>query len=134
MDHDTYINRIKKVTKYSIKVKRVYDKQITPSDFSILVDRLWPHGLRKQESNISLWVKDIAPSNSLRKWFNHDPNKWEKFRKEYYNELDSRGQVIVNILTKIKKMKSVTLLYAAKDEKYNNAVVLRDYLLKNLKA
>jgi uncharacterized protein YeaO (DUF488 family) len=134
MDHDTYINRIKKVTKYSIKVKRVYDKQITPSDFSILVDRLWPRGLRKQESNISLWVKDIAPSNSLRKWFNHDPNKWEKFRKEYYKELDSRGQVIVNILTKIKEMKSVTLLYAAKDEKYNNAVVLRDYLLKKLKA
>jgi uncharacterized protein YeaO (DUF488 family) len=134
MDHDTYINRIMKVTKYSIKVKRVYDKQITPSDFSILVDRLWPRGLRKQESNISLWVKDIAPSNSLRKWFNHDPNKWEKFRKEYYKELDSRGQVIVNILTKIKEMKSVTLLYAAKDEKYNNAVVLRDYLLKKLKA
>jgi uncharacterized protein YeaO (DUF488 family) len=134
MDHDKYINRIKKVTKYSIKVKRVYDKQITSRDFSILVDRLWPRGLRKQESNISLWVKDIAPSNSLRKWFNHDPNKWEKFRKEYYKELDSRGQVIVNILTKIKEMKSVTLLYAAKDEKYNNAVVLRDYLLKKLKA
>jgi uncharacterized protein YeaO (DUF488 family) len=77
------------------KSQRVYDKRITPKDFSILADRLWPRGLRKQESNISLWVKDIASSNSLRKWFNHDPNRWAKFKKEHYRELDSTGQEIV---------------------------------------
>lgn len=85
-------------------------------------------------SNVDLWIKNIAPSNSLHRWFNYDPNKWEEFREEYYKELDSKGQeVIADMLKKIREKKSVTLVYAAKDEKYNNAVALKGYLLKKLK-
>ncbi|MGH9977132.1 MAG: DUF488 domain-containing protein, partial [Nitrososphaeraceae archaeon] len=107
--------------------------QSVSNDFSILVDKLWPCGISEHESNVDLWNKNIAPSNSLRKWFNHDPIKWEEFTREYYKELDSKGQeVIVDILKRIREMKSVTLVYAAKDEKYNNAVALKGYLLKKL--
>jgi uncharacterized protein YeaO (DUF488 family) len=123
------------LTKYSINFKRIYDKHLILSDFSILVDRLWPRGISKPESKIDLWIKEAAPSNPLRKWFNHDPHRWKEFKKRYYKELDSEGQeAIVDILKKIKEIKSITLVYAAKEEKYNNAVALRDYLLKKLKA
>jgi uncharacterized protein YeaO (DUF488 family) len=93
-----------------------------------------PRGLSKHESKIDLRIKEVAPSNPLRKWFNHDPHRWEEFKKRYYRELDSEGQeVIADILMKIKEMKAVTLVYAAKDEKHNNAAALRDYILKKLK-
>jgi uncharacterized protein YeaO (DUF488 family) len=121
------------LTRYLINIKRVYDKRITTKDYFILVDRLWPRGIRKQDSNIDLWIKDIAPSNSLRKWFNHEPSKWNEFESRYYKELDSIDRSsILEILDKIKEVKSITLVYAAKDEKYNNAVALRSYLLKKL--
>ncbi|MGH9976018.1 MAG: DUF488 domain-containing protein [Nitrososphaeraceae archaeon] len=69
------------LTRYLINTKRIYDKQSVSNDYSILVDKLWPFGISKHESNVDLWIKDIAPSNSLRKWFNHDPNKWVEFTR-----------------------------------------------------
>jgi uncharacterized protein YeaO (DUF488 family) len=81
--------------KYTINIKRVYDKRSASNDFFILVDRPWPRGISRHESNIDLWIKDIAPSNSLRKWFNHDPSKWDEFKREYYKELDLKGHEVV---------------------------------------
>jgi uncharacterized protein YeaO (DUF488 family) len=98
------------LTKYTINIKRVYDKRSGSNDFFILVDRLWPRGISRHESNFDLWMKDIAPSNSLRKRFNHDPNKWEEFKKEYHQEFDLKGQGVgVDILKKIKEMCVISL-------------------------
>lgn len=99
------IGSMHQLSKYLINIKRVYDKHLTLNDFSILVDRLWPRGVSKHESEIDLWIKEVAASNPLRKWFNHEPHRWEEFKKRYYKELDSEGQeVVVDILKKIKEI------------------------------
>jgi uncharacterized protein YeaO (DUF488 family) len=107
-----------------IKTKRVYDLTMKEDEFRILVDRLWPRGLTKEKARIDLWLKEIAPSDDLRKWFAHDPKKWNEFRRKYEIELDSKR----NLLSKIKQIEkekgTVTLLYSAKDEEHNNAVAL----------
>ncbi len=109
-----------------IKVKRVYDKQEKDDGVRILVDRLWPRGVKKDQ--IDIWLKDIAPSDELRKWFNHEPNKWEEFKERYFKELDNNPKVKV-LLELISKAQNVTLLYSAKSP-YNNAVALKEYLEK----
>jgi uncharacterized protein YeaO (DUF488 family) len=107
-----------------IKVKRVYDKQEKDDGVRILVDRLWPRGISKNQ--IDLWLKDIAPSNELRNWFDHDPAKWDEFRKRYFNELDSNPKTKI-LLELVKKSENITLLYSAKSP-YNNAIALKEYL------
>lgn len=95
--------------------------------FRILVDRLWPRGLSKDKAKVDLWLKDIAPSHDLRKWYAHDPKKWVKFKRKYFKELDNRKEMVHQILKKLKEGK-VTLLFGSKEEKLNNAVALRGYI------
>ena len=119
-----------------IQIRRIYDKSLSQDDhcFAILVDRLWPRGIRKDKVRVDLWLKDIAPSDKLRRWFGHDPAKWNEFREKYFAELDSKSELVQVILDKAKKG-SICLLYGAKDEKYNNAVALKellDHMLGNI--
>ncbi|BFI73149.1 uroporphyrin-III methyltransferase [Nanoarchaeota archaeon] len=109
-----------------IKIKRVYDPIENDDGIRILVDRIWPRGIKKDK--IYIWLKDIAPSNELRKWFNHDPNKWEEFKRRYFEELDKNSE-LNKLIEIIKNNKNVTLLYSAKSP-YNNAVALKEYLEK----
>jgi uncharacterized protein YeaO (DUF488 family) len=111
-----------------IKIERIYNNpKGNNTSFRILVDRLWPRGLSKDKVKVDLWQKDIAPSNSLRKWFSHDQPKWNEFKVRYFKELDKNNELVNTILDKLKKG-SITLLYGAKEEKFNNAVALKEYL------
>jgi uncharacterized protein YeaO (DUF488 family) len=109
-----------------IKIKRVYEKPDKEDGIRILVDRLWPRGLTKEKASINLWLKDIAPSTELRKWFGHDPSKWDEFRKRYYQELKNNIEQI-SLLKEQMKKGTVTLVYGAKDEAHNEAFVLKEY-------
>jgi uncharacterized protein YeaO (DUF488 family) len=109
-----------------IKTERVYGTS-KGTGFRILVDRLWPRGLGKDRAKIDLWQKEIAPSNELRKWFGHDPKKWNGFRDRYFKELDGKRELVQNIIDRAKEG-DVILLYGAKDENYNNAVALKEYI------
>lgn len=115
-----------------ILVKRVYEESSDQDGFRVLVDRLWPRGLSKSEAKIDLWLKEIAPEDKLRKWFSHDPKKWEKFRKCYLKELEQKEEYVQKLLEKARET-DLTLLYAAKTETFNNAVVLKEYLESRLK-
>lgn len=112
----------------NIQVKRIYEASHAQDGFRILVDRLWPRGIKKEQAKIGLWLKEISPSDSLRKWFNHEPEKWEEFKQRYFKELDQK-QDLVEQLTLHAKKSNVTILFSAKDEAHNNAVALREYLL-----
>lgn len=116
-----------------IQVERIYDNPKGDRSFRILVDRLWPRGLSKDKVKIALWEKDIAPSNSLRKWFAHDEKKWDQFKDKYFKQLDKNSASVDIILDKAKEESSITLLYSAKEERFNNAVALKEYLEKKLK-
>lgn len=111
-----------------IKVKRVYEEAEEEDGFRILVDRLWPRGLSKEKARINIWLKEIAPSDELRKWFSHNPEKWEEFKRRYWEELDKKPEVIKIIKAKEIEHGTVTLLYGSKEEKYNNAYALLSYL------
>lgn len=110
-----------------IKIKRIYLSENKSDGYRILVDRLWPRGIKKEEAKIDLWLKDIAPSNELRKWFNHEVEKWSEFKKRYYEEL-AKKQDLIQVIKEHARTQSITLLYGTKDEKYNNANVLREFL------
>jgi uncharacterized protein YeaO (DUF488 family) len=114
-----------------IKTERIYNAP-TGGGFRILVDRLWPRGLRKDEVEVDLWLKEIAPSNELRKWFRHDPDKWIEFRKRYFRELDQKRELIDQIVAKARG-NDVILLYGAKDEEHNNAMALKEYIEAEMK-
>lgn len=107
-----------------IKIKRVYDPIERDDGIRVLVDRLWPRNVKK--SSVDLWLRDIAPSDELRRWFNHDPTKWEEFKRRYFEELNKNPKVR-SLLELLKKEVNVTLLYASKSP-YNNAVALKEYL------
>lgn len=111
-----------------IKIKRVYEKPEKDDGFRILVDRLWPRGLSRIKAKINLWLKDIAPSDKLRRWFSHDINKWPGFQKEYKQELKVKKELIGQIKKIEKQNKTVILLFSAKDILHNNAVVLNKCL------
>lgn len=113
-----------------IKVKRVYEEPEESDGFRILVDRLWPRGISKEKAKIQLWLKEIAPTNELRKWYSHDPAKWEEFKKRYYEELKSKYDLIEQIKKIEKEEGTVTLLYSSKEEKINNAAALKELLEK----
>ena len=111
-----------------IKIKRIYDAPTKDDGSRILVDRLWPRGLSKEKAKVDLWLKEIAPSNELRKWYSHDPKKWADFRKKYSKELDVRKELANQIAQKAREG-DITLLYSSKEEKINNAVALKEYIL-----
>jgi uncharacterized protein YeaO (DUF488 family) len=110
-----------------IKVKRIYEKAEDTDGFRVLVDRLWPRGVKKEEAKLDEWLKDIAPSDELRKWFDHDPDKWDEFKRRYRGELASK-EGLVNKLIEDAKGKDITLLYASRETRYNNVMVLKDVL------
>lgn len=110
-----------------IRIKRVYDPPAADDGWRVLVDRLWPRGVVKDAAQIDEWLKVIAPSDELRKWFSHDPAKWEEFRCRYREELQ-REKALLERLSRKARQGTVTLLFAARDEEHNNAVVLRELL------
>ncbi len=116
-----------------IKIKRVYEKYDVTDGMRILVDRLWPRGIRHTSANIDLWFRDVAPSTELRKWFAHDPSKWGEFKKKYRAELKD-SKALDKLIDLAKSSGLVTLVYAAKDEKHNDAVVLSEVLAGKLKS
>lgn len=110
-----------------VKIKRVYDP-VSPGDGKrILVDRLWPRGIKKEDAAIDEWLKDIAPSTEIRKWYSHDPAKWGEFRKRYKGELKQKTEIIDRLRQESKK-KTITLLYSAKATELNNAVALKEFI------
>jgi len=110
-----------------IRLKRVYEEPSKEDGIRILVERLWPRGLTKEQAAVDLWLKDIAPSPELRAWFGHDPTKWEQFCKRYWAELE-RKQDLIKLLKQKSKEGTVTFVYAAKNEKHNSAVALKAFL------
>jgi uncharacterized protein YeaO (DUF488 family) len=117
----------------AIKLKRVYDKPEAGDGVRILVERLWPRGLSKKDAQVDVWLRDIAPSTELRKWFSHDPDKWKEFRKRYFQELDKNGDAVKKLLD-VTGGKNVTFVYSSKEERYNSASALKDYVEKLIKA
>jgi uncharacterized protein YeaO (DUF488 family) len=111
----------------SIAVKRVYEPPAKSDGYRVLVDRLWPRGLKKDDAPLDLWAKELAPSTSLRQWFGHDPARWEGFRQRYAGELDKHAEYWHPLAERAAKH-PVTLLYGARDEEHNNAVVMKAYL------
>ena len=116
----------------AIRLKRIYESAEPQDGFRVLVDRLWPRGVSKSSARIDLWLKEIAPSAALRKWFGHDPAKWTKFRERYHRELDANAAAIAE-LRKHARRGPVTLVYSAKDQEHNQAVALKEYLASNSK-
>jgi uncharacterized protein YeaO (DUF488 family) len=110
-----------------IGIKRVYEEAGVSDGTRILVDRLWPRGLSKDQAQVDLWLREVAPSNELRTWFGHEPSKWEEFRKRYFAELAQHPEAVGPIRQALARGR-VTLLYGAKDELHNNAAALREFL------
>ena len=110
-----------------LEIKRVYTEPAKEDGQRILVDRLWPRGISKEKAQIDLWLKDIAPSNELRKWFAHEPSKWKEFKEKYFKELKSNPDVVKTLSEQLNKNK-VTLVFSAKEERFNNAVALKEFI------
>lgn len=110
-----------------IAVKRAYDAPTVGDGCRVLVDRIWPRGITRKDAAIDAWVKEVAPSTSLRKWFGHDPAKWAEFKQRYLSELAERGSAVDAVLDACDGA-TLTLVFAAKDEEHNNAVALKEYL------
>lgn len=115
-----------------IKAKRIYEQADPEDGFRILVDRLWPRGLSKQDAKIDLWLKSIAPSNDLRKWYNHEPEKWPEFKTRYFAELEANSEAVSTLLQHVKRGR-VSFLYSSKEQDLNNATALREYVIRILK-
>ncbi|MFO1125868.1 MAG: DUF488 family protein [Methylocystis sp.] len=112
-----------------LSLKRVYASPSPEDGVRVLVDRLWPRGLSKSKAAIDRWVADLAPSSDLRRWFHHDPELWEEFRRKYELELSQRGDLLEELRATAKRTR-VTLLYGSRDGAHNHAVVLRDMLMR----
>lgn len=108
--------------------KRVYEEAAKDDGYRVLVDRLWPRGLRKVKAHVDLWLKEVAPSAELRNWFKHDPEKWPEFQKRYRAETKAQPEVLLTLLKLEKEHKKVTLLYGAKSRERNQAVALLNIL------
>lgn len=110
-----------------IKLKRIYEKPSADDGFRVLVDRLWPRGISKEKAKVQDWEKDLAPSNELRKWFNHQPERWESFTEKYWAELlkNNPGK---DFLEKNRTQKTITLIFAGKDTEHSHTIILKEYL------
>lgn len=113
------------------KTKRIYEEPATGDGFRVLVDRLWPRGLKKENADLDCWLKDIAPGTALRKWFDHRPERWSDFNLQYKEEL-AKNPAVAELLEKTKTQSRITLLYAAHSETYNHAQVLLGFLEEQL--
>lgn len=113
-----------------IQCKRVYDEASPEDGTRVLVDRLWPRGVSKEEAALDHWMKNVAPSDELRRWFDHDPEKWEAFRVRYTQELNEKEDLVQELRSKVESG-PLTLIYAAKDREHNHAVVLKDFLQRD---
>lgn len=111
----------------SIAIKRVYEPFSKADGYRILVDRLWPRGIKKEGAHVDLWLKEVAPSTALRKWFNHEPEKWKSFLTKYRTEL-KESAALEELTALLRQHKTVTLLYGAKDEQHNQAVALKQFM------
>src|SRR5262249_21906254 len=110
-----------------VQIKRVYEEPSEADGTRILIDRLWPRGLSKAKAEVDLWLKAIAPSTPLRQWFGHDPGKWEAFKKRYKDELNHNSEAVAQLRAHLAQG-TVTLVYGAKDQEHNDAVVLQEYI------
>lgn len=110
----------------NVSLKRVYEQPIKSDGTRILVDRLWPRGLTKEKAKVDVWLKDIAPSTELRKWVNHEPSKWLEFKKRYRAEMHGNTKTVTDLKELLVKHKS-TVVYGAKDEEHNEALVIKEY-------
>lgn len=110
-----------------IALKRVYEPPSDEDGKRVLIDRLWPRGLTKEKAHVDLWLKEIAPSTELRRWFGHDPARWAEFQRRYRSELEANGEVVAELKTAV-GAGPATLVYGARDEEHNDAVVLAAYL------
>lgn len=113
----------------NVRLKRAYVPPAAEDGKRILVDRLWPRGISKETAALDDWMKDISPSQDLRKWFGHDPRRWEEFRKRYIRELHKKPDLL-DLLRSLARQGAITLVYAAQDEEHNNAVVLKELILR----
>lgn len=116
-----------------LRLKRVYEPAAAGDGVRVLVDRLWPRGLTKKKAAVDHWMKDVAPSPELRKWFGHDPDRWVEFKRRYKRELRQHKDLLADI-GKLNKERTVTLLFGARDEEHNDAVVLREVLARGARA
>lgn len=112
-----------------IRIKRIYDPPSQEDGFRVLVDRLWPRGVKKEDAALYAWRKDVAPSDKLRRWFGHDPHRWEEFQRRYEAELEANHEGVQWLLDLARKGR-LTLCYGARDPLHNQAVVLREFLLR----
>lgn len=110
-----------------IQLKRAYERPSPEDGLRVLVERLWPRGVTKAKAAVDLWLKDVAPSPALRKWFGHDPARWKQFEQRYWKELRDRDEV-VGLLRRKAKRGPVTFVYAAKDEEHNGALALKEFI------
>ena len=115
-----------------VNTKRIYDVYLKSDGYRILVDRLWPRGIKKEKAQIDTWMKDVAPSNELRKWFAHDPKKWQDFVSKYEKEL-AGSAAFHKLIEQIKKHKTVTLVFSAVDHDHNQAVALKSFIESSVK-
>lgn len=111
----------------AIKLKRIYEAPAPSDGCRILVDRLWPRGLSKEKAEVDLWARDASPSNELRRWYDHDPEKWEEFRRRYSDELRGRSESVEPILERV-RAGPVTLVFSSRELRFNNAVALKEYV------
>lgn len=111
----------------TIKTKRAYDAPARSDGCRILVDRIWPRGVSKNDAALEAWVKDVSPSTALRKWFGHDPSKWTSFKKKYFSELKENQDAIELVLSACSGS-TLTLVFGAKDAEHNNAIALKEYI------
>jgi uncharacterized protein YeaO (DUF488 family) len=111
----------------TIRLKRAYEEPSKDDGTRILVERLWPRGVSKERAAIDLWLKEIAPGAELRRWYGHDPDKWEEFQRRYRAELADKGEVLDELKRRLKEG-PITFVYAARDEDHNSALVLKEYL------
>jgi len=115
----------------TVKIKRAYEPFTKSDGYRILVDRLWPRGIKKENAHIDKWMKEVAPSTALRKWFNHEPEKWQQFITKYRTELKGSA-ALEELIPLIKEHKAITLIYAAKNEQYNQAVALKQFITQGV--
>ncbi|MEX0770463.1 MAG: DUF488 domain-containing protein [Balneolaceae bacterium] len=115
------------MTDHNFQIKRIYEEPADDDGYRVLVDRLWPRGVSKEAAQLDEWMKEITPSPEPRKWFDHDPDKFEEFKKRYEHELAEKPEPVEKLLD-IAENQNVTLLYAAKDETHNHAIVLKEFL------
>lgn len=111
----------------AIQLKRAYEKPAAGDGFRVLVDRIWPRGMTKENLKVDLWLKEVAPSTELRKWFGHDPQRWDEFKKRYFKELGSHPDE-VRLLRDKMRHGELTLVFGSKEERFNNAEAIKEYL------